>query len=87
MFLPNLNITQEAQVLDVLFKSTASSVAPLMLLESFTIGMSGYDRAQRVAENLRPGVLCAFVPLASYLLWYDECSTAEGSCADKGAQG
>ncbi|KZV63845.1 hypothetical protein PENSPDRAFT_197642 [Peniophora sp. CONT] len=39
MSLPILNATQEAQVLEVLFKSTASSVAPLLLLESFTTGV------------------------------------------------
>ncbi|KZV67777.1 hypothetical protein PENSPDRAFT_653789 [Peniophora sp. CONT] len=34
----SLNITQEAQILEVLLKSTASSVVPLMLLESFIAG-------------------------------------------------
>ncbi|KZV60077.1 hypothetical protein PENSPDRAFT_694595 [Peniophora sp. CONT] len=52
MSLPVLNTTQQAQVLEVLFKSTASSVAPLLLLESFILG-----------------VFCAYVPLASYVLW------------------
>ncbi|KZV66942.1 hypothetical protein PENSPDRAFT_654464 [Peniophora sp. CONT] len=52
MSLPRLNETQEAQILEVLFKSTASSVAPLLLMESFMMG-----------------VLCACVPLASYILW------------------
>ncbi|KZV67784.1 hypothetical protein PENSPDRAFT_754672 [Peniophora sp. CONT] len=39
MSLADLNITQKAQVLEAVYKSTASSVAPLLLLESFMIGV------------------------------------------------
>ncbi|KZV67790.1 hypothetical protein PENSPDRAFT_754676 [Peniophora sp. CONT] len=39
MFLPSLNYTQEAQILEVLFESTALTVAPLLLMESFMIGV------------------------------------------------
>ncbi|KZV66930.1 hypothetical protein PENSPDRAFT_67633 [Peniophora sp. CONT] len=52
MSLSSLNITQEAQALNALFKFTASSVAPSLLLESFMTG-----------------VLCACVPMGSYMLW------------------
>ncbi|KZV59313.1 hypothetical protein PENSPDRAFT_434752 [Peniophora sp. CONT] len=52
MSLGSLNITQEAQALTALFKFTASSVAPSLLLESFMMG-----------------VLCACVPVGSYMLW------------------
>ncbi|KZV60071.1 hypothetical protein PENSPDRAFT_367569 [Peniophora sp. CONT] len=52
MSLGSLNITQEAQALSALYKSTASSVAPLLILESFMMG-----------------VLCACVPVGSYMLW------------------
>ncbi|KZV59878.1 hypothetical protein PENSPDRAFT_760281 [Peniophora sp. CONT] len=39
MSLSSLNITQEAQALNALFKSTATSVAPLLLFESFVTGI------------------------------------------------
>ncbi|VDB93779.1 unnamed protein product [Peniophora sp. CBMAI 1063] len=39
MSLPHLNATQEAQVLEVLFRSTAAWDAPLILLESFMLGV------------------------------------------------
>ncbi|VDC03301.1 unnamed protein product [Peniophora sp. CBMAI 1063] len=38
MSLPDLNVTQQAQVLEVLFKSTASSAAPPFIFESFMLG-------------------------------------------------
>ncbi|KZV60075.1 hypothetical protein PENSPDRAFT_760203 [Peniophora sp. CONT] len=41
MSLPNLNVTQEAQILEALFKSTGSSFVPSLLLESFTMGVLG----------------------------------------------
>ncbi|VDB85184.1 unnamed protein product [Peniophora sp. CBMAI 1063] len=52
MSLARLNAFQQAEVLQVVFKTTASSTAPLLLLESFVIG-----------------VLCACIPLGTYLLW------------------
>ncbi|KZV59876.1 hypothetical protein PENSPDRAFT_376842 [Peniophora sp. CONT] len=52
MSLSTLNVTQEAQALNALFKFTASSVVPSLLLESFMMG-----------------VLCACVPIGSYMLW------------------
>ncbi|KZV66951.1 hypothetical protein PENSPDRAFT_688549 [Peniophora sp. CONT] len=51
-FPASFNLTQQGQVLEALFKSTASSVAPALLLESFIFG-----------------ILCACVPIGSYLLW------------------
>ncbi|KZV66935.1 hypothetical protein PENSPDRAFT_67793 [Peniophora sp. CONT] len=62
MSLPTLNTTQEAQILEVLFKSTATSVVPLLLLESLILG-----------------VLCACVPLGSYLLWFKSHSFSRTS--------
>ncbi|VDC05457.1 unnamed protein product [Peniophora sp. CBMAI 1063] len=52
MVLPHLNTTESAQVLEALFESAASHSVPLLLLETFMLG-----------------VLCACVPLATYILW------------------
>ncbi|VDB85183.1 unnamed protein product [Peniophora sp. CBMAI 1063] len=48
----SLNATQEAQVLELVFRSAASSTIPTLLLESFMMG-----------------VLLAFIPIGSYLLY------------------
>lgn len=50
MSLPSLNATQEAQILEALFRSTGSSVAPPLLLESFMMGKPRPDaKTQGVA--------------------------------------
>ncbi|VDC02727.1 unnamed protein product [Peniophora sp. CBMAI 1063] len=57
MSLSNLTVTHEMQVLTVLYKFTASTTVPLLLLESVVWG-----------------ILCAGVPLGSYLIWIKSAS-------------
>lgn len=83
----SLNFTQKDELVAVIYNSTASSDAPLLLLESFIMGILHYHQVLAAADIFFAGVLCACVPLASYLVWYDLLNTNKELSTDRRVTG
>ena len=72
MSLSNLTTEQQLYAQDAFFQLTVSSVAPLLLFESFIAGMSFSHWPYGSSNMAYKGTLCAYVPLGSHMIWYAE---------------